>query len=372
MTPGALDGITVLDLTQQLPGPYTTLLLAGLGARVIKVEPPTGDIGREIDPPMFGIVNAGKESVVLDLKQASGRADLHSLARRSDVFVEGFRPGVATRLAADYGSISVQRPSIVYCSISGFGSAGPYVDVPGHDLNYLGVAGAVDAVPLDATQTEVEEDGAHQIGIPMVDLATGTTAALAIVAALNRRTTTGEGTMLDVAMLDSAVFWGSVKAPLRDGGSEPAYAVVAAADGLLLSFAVLEDKFWRALCDALAWTDWREDPALASHQARRQRGPEIRTRLAATIATRRRQEWLERLWGADVPVAPVHDRALAHTDPQIAFRGLFAAGSDGGAVPVVPLPAGLRRPLGPAPTLDGDRPATTPSPVRPSPACERP
>jgi crotonobetainyl-CoA:carnitine CoA-transferase CaiB-like acyl-CoA transferase len=348
MNAGALDGITVLDLTQQLPGPYATLLLAGLGARVIKVEPPSGDIGREIDPPMFDIVNAGKESIVLDLKRESGRAHLHRLARQSDAFVEGFRPGVAARLAADYASISVLCPGIVYCSISGFGSAGPYVDVPGHDLNYLGVAGAADAMPLGA------QDGAHQIGIPMVDLATGTMAALSIVAALHQRATTGEGAMLDVAMLDSAVFWGSVKAPLRDGGSEPAYAVVAAADGLRLSFAVLEDKFWRSLCDALGWTEWREDPAFATHHARRQRGPEVRARLVATIATQPREEWLRALWAADVPVAPVHERPLAAGDPQVAARGLFGTGSDGAGVPVVPLPPSLRRPLGPAPRIGGD------------------
>lgn len=359
MAGAALDGITVLDLTQQLPGPYTTLLLAGLGARVIKVEPPAGDVGREIDPPMFGIVNAGKESIVLDLKQKAGRADLHRLTRQSDAFVEGFRPGVAARLAADYRSISALRADIVYCSISGFGSAGPYVDVPGHDLNYLGVAGAVDASPLDADTTAAdttaaEESDRHQIGIPMVDLATGTMAALAIVAALNRRASSGEGAMLDVAMLDSAVFWGSVKAPLRDGGSEPAYAVVATADGLLLSFAVLEDKFWRALCDALGWEDWRDDPTLATHHARRQRGPEVRARLAAVIATRPRAEWLQLLWDADVPVAPVHERELAPEDPQVAARGLFAPGADGSPAPVVPLPPSLRRPLGPAPILGND------------------
>jgi crotonobetainyl-CoA:carnitine CoA-transferase CaiB-like acyl-CoA transferase len=347
---GALHGITVLDLTQQLPGPYTTLLLAGLGARVIKVEPPGGDAGRTIDPPMFRVVNAGKESIVLDLKSEQGRIDLHRLAVRSDVLVEGFRPGVAARLAADYATISALRPDVVYCSISGFGAAGPYVDVPGHDLNYLGVGGAVEAEPAGSWTS-----GAHEIGIPMVDLASGTMAALAIVAALNERAATGAGAELDVAMLDTAVFWGSVRAPLRDGGSEPAYAVVAAADGQLLSFAVIEDKFWRSLCDVLGWGDWREDPALATHHQRRQRAPEIRERLANAIATRPREAWLDVLWAADVPVAPVHERARAPSDPQIAARGLFAADASGAPVPVVPLPPSLRRrPLGPAPALGGD------------------
>lgn len=349
MTAGALHDITVLDLTQQLPGPYATLLLAGLGARVIKIEPPGGDPSREIDPPMFDIVNAGKESVVLDLKREPGRAELHRLARSSDVFVEGFRPGVTTRLAADHASISAVRPDIVYCSISGFGVTGPYAGVPGHDLNYLGVGGSVDAVPL------APGDGsAHQIGIPMVDLATGTMAALAIVAALRQRAASGDGAVLDAAMLDSAVFWGSVKAPLRDGGSEPAYGIVAAADGLLLSFAVIEDKFWRALCNALGWADWCEDPAFATHHARRRRAPEVRRRLAAAIARRPREAWLKVLWAADVPVAPVHERTLAPGDPQVVARGLFATAANGGTAPVVPLPPSLRRPLRPAPELGGD------------------
>jgi crotonobetainyl-CoA:carnitine CoA-transferase CaiB-like acyl-CoA transferase len=341
----ALDGVTVLDLTQQLPGPYATLLLAGLGARVIKVEPPGGDVGREIDPPMFSNVNAGKESIVLDLKRPHDHAILNDLSRSSDVFVEGFRPGVVARLGVDYAAIRALKPEIVYCSISGFGRDGPYVAVPGHDLNYLGVGGAVDLAPLDS---------ANQIGIPMVDLATGTMAALAIVAALRQRDATGDGTMLDVAMLDSAVFWGAVKAPLDDGGSEPAYAVVAAADGQLLSFAVIEDKFWRSLCRALDWTDWEDDPAFATYMDRRRRGPEVRARLATTIATRPRQDWLDRLWAADVPAAPVHPRERAPDDPQIAARGLFDRSTAGPPVPVAPLPKALRRPLGPAPALDAD------------------
>jgi CoA:oxalate CoA-transferase len=349
---GALAGITVLDLTQQLPGPYATLLLAGLGARVIKIEPPGGDVGRQIDPPMFRKVNAGKESVVLDLKDQAGRAGLLRLARRADVFVEGFRPGVATRLGADHAAISALRPDVVYCSISGFGATGPYAGIPGHDLNYLGVGGAVEDPPRHE-----EASAARQIGMPVIDMATGTMGALAIVAALTERAATGAGAFLDLGMLDSAVFWGDIKAPLRDNGSEGAYGVVAAADGRPLSFAVMEDKFWRSLCEALDWADWRDDLAFATYGARRLRAADIRARLSDTIATRPRQEWLERLWAADVPVAPVHDRAQAIEDPQIMARALFADNGIGGQDPVVPLPAALRAPLGRAPELgaDGER-----------------
>jgi crotonobetainyl-CoA:carnitine CoA-transferase CaiB-like acyl-CoA transferase len=348
-TGGAVAGVTVLDLTQQLPGPYATLLLAGLGARVIKIEPPGGDLGRQIDPPMFRKVNAGKESVVLDLKTGSGRDRLLGLARWADVFVEGFRPGVTTRLGADHAAISALRPDVIYCSISGFGAAGPYAGIPGHDLNYLGVGGAVDEPPLND-----EASATRQIGMPVVDMATGTMGALAIVAALSERTATGTGAFLDLGMLDTAVYWGDIKAPLRDGGAEGAYGVVAAADGGLLSVAVMEDKFWRSLCEALGWSEWHEDPAFATYGARRLRAAEIHARLAATIATRPRDEWLERLWAADVPVAPVHDRAAAMEDPQIVARRLFADNGVGGRDPVVPLPSALRTPLGHAPRLGAD------------------
>lgn len=341
-----LDGYTVLDLTQQLPGPYTTSLLAALGARVIKVEPPAGDFARSLDPVMFANVNAGKESVVLDLKSPDGRRALHGLARRSDALVEGFRPGVAARLGAGYDEIAALAPAIVYCSLSGFGASGPYVAVPGHDLNYLGVAGGVAPAAASAAS---EPD---HIGMPTVDLATGTMAALSIVSALLGRERTGRGTFLDVAMLDTAVHWSAVK-PLQsdDGLSEPAYGVLRCADGARLSFAVIEDKFWRNLCSALGWQDWEDDPSLAVHEHRRARAGKIRERLEATIASRPRDAWLALLWEADVPVAPVHDPGEVPDDPQVETRDLFDRPAGGRPVPRAPLPEALRRPVAAAPSL---------------------
>jgi CoA:oxalate CoA-transferase len=337
-----LAGITVIDLTQQLPGPYATLLLAGLGARVIKVEAPSADVGRWLDPPMFATVNAGKESIVLDLKHPEAQAVLHRLAARADVLVEGFRPGAVVRLSADHTTIAAINPALVYCSISGFGAAGPYRDVPGHDLNYLGVAGGL----LDDGRGERAE-----IGMPVVDLAAGTMAALSIVAALTGRQRTGEGALLDVAMLDSAVFWSNVKVPPAPDGSatadgEPAYGTFAAADGRRLTLGVLEDKFWRNLCHALDWADWTDDPELATHPQRRARAGELHRRLAAALATRPAEAWLERLWAADVPAAPVHDHADAPDDPQVRARGLFVdAGPTGGRPRArAPLPGTLRSP----------------------------
>jgi crotonobetainyl-CoA:carnitine CoA-transferase CaiB-like acyl-CoA transferase len=314
----ALSGVRVLDLSLQLPGPYATMLLHALGAEIVKVEPPGGDPARAIDPPMFEKVNAGKPTREVDLRTAEGRAELHLLAADCDVLVEGFRPGVAERLGFGYDEIAVLRPDVVYCSISGYGQTGPYRTLPGHDLNYLGVAGAA---------------GSHDHGggpsaqeIPMVDLATGTSAALAIVAAVRRRDRTGEGCYLDVAMLDSAVAWANVKIPPEADAAEPAYAVLPAADGRRLSVGVIEDKFWRALCEGLGWDDWARDATLASYEGRRSRAAEVHDRLERTIATRPRAEWLALLEAVDVPVAPVHERDEAADDPQIRERDLLGDG----------------------------------------------
>lgn len=342
MTP--LDGIVVLDLSQQLPGPYATLLLAELGARVIKIEPPQGDMARVLDPPMFRRVNAGKESVVLDLKAGTDRAELLRLAARSDVLVEGFRPGTVNRLGADYASVARVRPDIVYCSLSGFGQDGPYRDVPGHDVNYLGVAGGVEARSAD---------GAEEIGMPVIDLAAATNAALAIVAAVAQRARTGEGAYLDVAMLDAAVAWAGVKVPERQAGhGEPTYTVLAAADGRRLSLGVLEDKFWVALCRALTWDDWLDDPELATHAGRRARAVEVHARLARTIAGRPRDAWMRTLWEHDVPAAPVHERDEVAEDPQVRHRRLV----DGAQV-CVPLAPSLRGPSGRAAPALGEHSA---------------
>jgi CoA:oxalate CoA-transferase len=349
--PSALEGTTVLDLTQQLPGPYATLLLASLGARVIKVEPPTGDFARTLDPAMFANVNAGKQSVVLDLKRPEGQEALRRLAADSEVFVEGFRPGVADRLGAGYAELSAVRPDIVYCSISGFGADGPYRAVPGHDINYLGLGGGVGRIAGESQE-------AGHIGIPMVDLASGTMACVSMLAALLRRRATGKGAFLDVAMLDSAVHWAGVKPPSdADGASEPAYGVIVCGDGLAISFAALEDKFWRALCGALGWEDWLTDPQYVTHGQRRHRAGAIADRLRAAMARRPRRDWLEILWAADVPVAPVHGPGDVPSDPQVQARGLFVddAEAPGGQRLAAPMPSALRPlALSPAPALGAD------------------
>lgn len=334
-----LAGVTVLDFSLQLPGPYATMLLRALGARVIRVEPPGGDPARSFDPQMVETLEAGKELLTLDLRVPAAREVAHRLAARSDVVVEGFRPGVVDRLGIDYASIRERRPDVIYCAISGFGQRGPYRAVAGHDINYLAVGGGLDPSA---------EAAAGEVGIPMVDLATGTTAAFLIATALAERARTGEGRYLDVAMIDTAVFWSRIKGAHGQGGAderdadghEPAYGAVRASDGKYLALGVVEDKFWQRLCAVLEWDEWRDDPALARYDARRRRGTEIFERLGKKIATRPRAEWLELLWEADVPATPLNASDEAATDPQVVDRNLFVKGGDGKVRLRAPVPGG--------------------------------
>lgn len=328
-----LAGTTVVDLSQQLPGPFATLLLKTLGARVVKVEPPGGEHGRSVDPPMFRRTNAGKEVVFLDLKDGDDRARLHELVADADVFVEGFRPGVTARLGADWDTLSALNPRLVYCSMSGMGAEGPLATVPGHDLNFLALSGGLPAGLPDAEQL---------IRVPWVDLGSAANAALLIVAALADRERTGTGRRIDVALLDAAAIWAATKLP-RDG-SEGAYGVFATADGRRAAVSVLETAMWRRLCDALGWDDWRADPELDDPLGRRRRAAEVAARLTAEVAARDAATLEALAREHDLPLTLVNDVQEARMDPQIAARGLF--------------PDGAWRPLGPsAPAVPVDDPA---------------
>lgn len=318
-----LAGVTVVDLSQQLPGPFSTLLLRTLGARVIKVEPPGGDVARQIDPEMLARVGAGKEVLVLDLKSDEGRGRLHELVAEADVFFEGFRPGVAQRLGADWETLSALNPRLVYCSLSGFGAAGPMADRPGHDINFLALAGGLPAGL---------SDGQALIRVPWVDLAAGTNAALTIVAALMDRATTGVGRRLEIAMLDAAAVWSAAKQPRE--GAEGAYGVFATSDGQRVAVAVLEEAMWERLCAALRWTDWLEDPAMADHDHRRSLAPDIAGRLREALAARSAAEIVALAEHHDVAITRVNEMEEATGDRQLAVRDIFPG-------------AGRWRPLGP-------------------------
>lgn len=327
--------MTVLDLSTQLPGPYATMLLRALGARIIKVEPPGGDLARQIDPAMFGRVNSGKEFIEINLKTQQGRKTLHGLARQADVFIEGFRPGVVRRLGADFDVLATINPRLIYCSMSGFGQAGPLAGLPAHDINLLALAGGVSK----------GSDYRH-VSIPAVDLAAGSHAALAIVAAFAARPSTA--IYLDMSLLDAAVVWSAVKQMEPGEELEPSYGVFSTANGGRVAVSVMEDDVWRRLCHALGWDEWALEPTFETYSNRRKRAPEIADRLVETLLAHPQPYWLELAHRHSLPITAVLNAHAAQADPQVMTRCLVHDG-----LLQAPLPASLRVPVAtPAGDLD--------------------
>nr|WP_298894819.1 CoA transferase [uncultured Altererythrobacter sp.] len=338
---GKLSGITVIDLTQFLPGPMMTVMMADQGADVIKVEPSNGDPARVQEPfdtydetehsIWFANLNRGKRSVVLDLKSEDGRSSLRELIKSADVFVEGFRPGVMQRLGFDYDSVKAIKPDIVYCSISAFGQEGALAHHPAHDMAVQALAGflAVNDGP----------DGTPVVpGAASADLAAGLTALSAVLMALLGRDRTGEGAYIDCAMFDSLLPWcvhtaGSAIA----GGASPVshrqrslggagfYQVYMTSDGMHVVLGGREIKFAQNLLKALE----RED-LLAVAEAPAGEQDELIAFLRDTFVTRTRDEWVAWFADKDVAFAPVLNFREALDEPHIAERGLWIEAAGGG------------------------------------------
>ncbi|MFB4312130.1 CaiB/BaiF CoA transferase family protein [Actinomadura sp. GTD37] len=293
-----LDGLRVLDLTMWRPGPYATQLLAQLGADVIKVEPPGGEPMRMFRDH-FDVLNRHKRSMVLDLKSADGRAALTRLAEDAEVFVEGFRPGVAERLGAGHETLRALNPRLVYCSISGYGADGPLSDVPGHDVNYRAYAAAL---PPDAVSPEADE-------LPLADMAAATMAAFAITAACLKARATGVGDRIDLGMADVLAHWvGTVpEATARSGaGPVPGYGVYPTKDGRKITLGVVsEEKLWAATCHALGIGEHAAVP----FAERLGRIGELDGAVTAAVAKLSQAEAIERLSAAGAPVAPLLSHA---------------------------------------------------------------
>ena len=326
---GPLAGIRVLDLSRLLPGPYCSLLLAQLGAEVIKVETPlAGDYARMAPAELgfggvFEALNRGKRSVAIDYRKPRGRDLLLKLAETADVFIESSRPGRLDQCGLGAVIVRDANPQIVYCSISGYGQTGPHRDKPGHDIDYLAMSGVLSLLgPAGAPPTPP--------GMQLADIATGTFAAARILAALIGRSTTGYGVYLDVAAIDGPVSWlgtlghaveraGAAPGPMS--GAYPCYGTYRAADGRYLAVGALEVQFWRAFCEGLG----RED-LLA-----RQFDPEAIAVVAEAMATRPSGEWLDR-FADDACVASVRTPAEALDDEYVRRRGF-------GPMPDRPAPA---------------------------------
>lgn len=318
----ALEGIRILDLTQLLPGPYCTGILADFGAEVIKIEPKNGDYGR-IFPGMFNQINRSKKSITLNLKEERAQEVFHRLARTADVVVEGFRPGTTARLGVDYETLDKINPRIVYCSISGFGQDGPYRDRPGHDINYMSIGGALSLLK--------GSDG-HPVnpGLEMADVTAGLEAAIGIMAALMALDKTGRGQFVDISMLDcvvsilpmqaSAYFSMGMVPPTNMTDFCSHYRVFDTADDDCLVMGIVhEDWFWSNLCEVL---EGFEDVRGIKHLERLERRDELISRLSAAFRSKALPEWLELLEGHDIPFSTINDIAQAFEDPQVIHRGM--------------------------------------------------
>jgi len=271
---GPLDGTMVLDFTPLVPGPIAGLMLAEAGAEVIKIEPLEGEAMRSPPPSwgdlsaVFALINRGKRSLALDLKNEKTRAQLRPLLSKADVVLEGFRPGVMARLGLDFETLRALNPRLVYCSVTGYGQDGPKAQRPGHDLTYIAETGLLALSPGAPENPTVPP-------VLIADLMGGTyPAVMAIVMALYRRERTGEGGYLDVSMTDGLflpMFWAWAQGLSGAGwpgsddhvftGASPRYRCYPAADGALVAVGALEDKFWAAFCAAIALPENLRDAA---------------------------------------------------------------------------------------------------------------
>ncbi len=369
---GPLSGTLVVDLTRVLAGPFCTLVLADLGARVIKVETPgRGDDARHFGPfvdgrsAYFTSLNRGKQSIALDLKAESDREIFERLLERADVLVENFRPGAMARLGYAWEALHARYPRLVMASTSGFGQTGPYAQRPAYDIVAQGMGGIM-------SLTGQPGGPPTRVGTSLGDIAAALFTVVGIEAALLERARSGRGMHVDVAMLDSQVAilenaiarytaTGEVPGPL--GSRHPSitpFEALAARDGYVI-VAAGNDALFGALCRTLGCAELARDPRFASNELRTRNHAALKPALEAALAARGTAEWLALLSEAGVPCAPIQNVQQVLEDPQVAARNMVVT-LDGGA--------GATRAAGnpiklsafedpphrdPAPDLDADR-----------------
>lgn len=327
--PLALAGIRVLDLTELLPGPFATQMLADMGAEIIKIERPgVGDSARSMLPSTYRMVNRGKRSVTLDLKSADGREALLRLVKDADILVEGYRPGVMKRLGVDYATLAAVAPGLIYASISGFGQTGPLRDVPGHDLNYNAVAGVL------ALCGSADGPPDHAVGVPVADLSGSLYTVTSILAALMLRQKTGKGQYLDVSITD-AVFTmvGPRLGSLQDSPGfgkkdllcRTGYGIYETGDKRHIALGAIEDHFWARLVKVLGIA-LLEDAQYAKSSQRWKAYDLLDPLIRAKVRERSHDEWIDVLTRNDVPVTTVTTLDTVFDDPQLAERGLILQG----------------------------------------------
>lgn len=373
MTQGPLSGITVVDLTRVLAGPYCTMVLLDLGARVIKVEPPkVGDDARAFGPFLKGksayfmSLNRGKESIALDLKNAEDKAIFHDLLARADVLVENYRPGTMEKLGLGWDALHAKYPKLIYAAASGFGHSGPYSKRAAYDMVVQGMGGLMSV-------TGHPGGPPTRVGTSIGDITAGLFTAIGISSALFDRTRTGTGVKIDVAMLDCQIAilenaiaryfsTGQVPGPL--GARHPSitpFEAFKARDGHLI-VAAGNDALFAKLCEALGRADLARNPLFVTNATRTDHAAALRDEIEQALAGKTVGEWLDILDRAGVPSGPINDVKQALEDPQIAARNMVVAidDKDVGTLRMAGNPiksSGYADPTtrGPVPDLDGDR-----------------
>ncbi len=331
--PGPLEGTRILDVSRVLTGPFCTMILADLGAEVIKVETPSGgDDTRQWGPPFiagesayFLSINRNKKSLTLDLESEKGRSIFYELAAKCDVMIENFRPGVTEKLQIDYAIISKKNPSLIYCSITSFGPSGPYKDWPAYDIviqgmgGLMGVTGEPDRPPV-------------RIGVAISDLGAGMYAAIAILSAMAGRQRTGKGQLVDVSLLDSTVslmtymaayFFATGQSPTRMGSAHPSivpYQCFKTKDEEFITIAIGNDKLFRNFAEAIGLENLADDPKFSSNAERIANRHELTRLLEQLFQQKTREEWLQILTAAKLPAGPVYSIAEIFSNPQVQHR----------------------------------------------------
>ncbi len=329
---GPLTGFTVLDLTRVLSGPYCTMVLGDLGARIIKVEQPRkGDDTRAWGPPFVGAesayflsINRNKESVTLDYKPAAGREVLEKLIARADVLVENYRPGTLERVGFGWEAVHARFPRLVYASISGYGQTGPRRDEAGYDA-VMQAEGGLMSVTGDADRP------GYRLGVAITDMVAGLYCAQGITAALLARERSGEGQRVDIGMLDTtaalltyqAANWFTTgKTPQRQGNRHATiapYETFTTADGEIV-IAVGNDEIWKRFCPAAGLPELADDPRFATNKDRMENYHDMRPPIDRVFRTATNAEWIDRLNAAGVANGEVRDIGQMLNDPQLAAR----------------------------------------------------
>ncbi|GMR10105.1 MAG: CaiB/BaiF CoA-transferase family protein [Anaerolineae bacterium] len=332
MSDKALEGIRVVDLSRVLAGPYCTMMLGDLGAEVIKVEQPgSGDGARQWGPPWVGdesayflSANRNKKSMTLNLKHTLGQRLVRELIASADVLVENFRPGTTAKLGLDYETLAGELPSLIYCSITGYGQNGPYRERSGYDFMIQAQGGLLSI-------TGPEGGPPSKVGVAIVDITAGLYASSAILAALFHRKQTGEGQHIDIALFDAQVAWlanvahsyFATGAPPQRYGNAHAnivpYETFPTSDGLL-AVAVGTDAQFERLCTAVGREDLGEDPRYRTNADRVEYRGTLVPELQRVFRQRTAGEWIELLLEHRVPVAPVNDIPTVLNDPQVLAR----------------------------------------------------